>query len=75
MVMIQAFNGAGDTKTPTFVNLFAFWMVEIPVAFYLSQYTALAERGVYFSVIIAESIMTMLSMVLFLRGKWKETKV
>ena len=52
MVLVQSFNGAGDTRTPTLVNLIAFWIVEIPLAYFLSNHTVLKEQGVYYSIII-----------------------
>lgn len=71
MVMVQSLNGAGDTVSPTWINLFAFWMIEIPVAYLLAIQWGVGEYGVYYSIIIAETIMSLTAMWVFSRGKWK----
>jgi Na+-driven multidrug efflux pump len=73
MTMEQAFNGAGDTWTPTKVNLLCYWMVQIPLAFWLS--TELGASGVYLAICAAESLLAVVAVMLFRRGKWKEAKV
>lgn len=75
LVMPQAFNGAGDTMTPTYINIFCFWMLEIPLAYFLSMYFGWNQRGVYWSIIIAESTMALISIWLFRKGKWKTVQV
>jgi len=75
MVMIQAFNGAGDTRTPTKINIICFWIIEIPLAYFLAQSYGMNESGVYTAIIIAESIMTLIAMWLFKKGKWKTEQV
>ncbi len=75
MVMLQAFNGAGDTVTPTIVNFFAFWMLEIPLAYFLAIHTNMHAQGVYWSVVVAEASMAAVSIVLFKRGYWKRQKI
>jgi putative MATE family efflux protein len=75
MVMIQAFNGAGDTRTPTKINIICFWIIEIPLAYFLAQSYGMNESGVYIAIIIAESIMTLIAMWLFKKGKWKTEQV
>lgn len=75
MVMMQAFNGAGDTITPTIVNFFGFWLFEIPLAYWLAIPLRLHSNGVYFAIAIAEGCMAAASAVLFRRGKWKTQKI
>ncbi len=75
MVMMQAFNGAGDTITPTIVNFFAFWMLELPAAYLLAMHTRLQARGAYWAVVVAEASMAAVSIVLFKQGKWKRQKI
>ncbi len=75
MVMIQAFNGAGDTSTPTWMNFLCFWILEIPLAWILAIVADFGESGVYLSIIIAESSLAILAMIMFKKGKWKSRKV
>jgi len=75
MVIIQSFNGSGDTTTPTWMNMVAFWLIEIPLAWVLSMKVGLEQQGVYFSIIIAESILTIIAILLFRRGNWKKQKI
>ena len=75
MIMEQAFNGAGDTATPTWINLFCYWMFQIPLAWCLAQIAGLGPRGVYLAICIAESVLAVVSVLLFRRGKWKEVRV
>ncbi len=71
MVMMQAFNGAGDTVTPTIVNFFGFWILEIPLAWWLSLHQGLHSTGVFLSIVIAQAAVAATGMLLFRRGKWK----
>ncbi|MFC2104006.1 MATE family efflux transporter [Bacteroidota bacterium] len=75
MVMVQAFNGAGDTRTPTIINIICFWALEIPLAIILAKAYGMNEAGVYTAIIIAESTMTLIAMWLFKKGKWKLKQV
>ena len=75
MVMIQAFNGAGDTRTPTIINIICFWIIEIPLAYFLARINGMNEYGVYTAIIIAESIMTLIAIWLFKKGNWKSKKI
>ena len=71
MVLAAAFNGAGDTTTPTILNVAVFWLFEIPLAFVLSKTLGYGPRGVYVAVAVAFSMLAVVSAVLFRRGKWK----
>ncbi|MEP7326365.1 MAG: MATE family efflux transporter [Gemmatimonadota bacterium] len=73
MVLHQSFNGAGDTWTPTLLNILCFWVLEIPAAWFLSR--PLGSFGVYLAFPLAEGVLTVLSLVMFKRGKWKLRKV
>jgi putative MATE family efflux protein len=75
MIMEQAFNGAGDTTTPTWINLFCYWLFQLPGAWYLSSHAGLGPRGVYLAICGAESLLAVVAIILFRRGKWKEAVV
>ena len=75
MVMTQAFDGAGDTRTPTRINIFAFWMIEIPLAYVLAMQIGWQEEGAFYAIIIAEAAMTLLAVYLFKKGRWKKEAV
>jgi putative MATE family efflux protein len=75
MVLVQAFNGAGDTRTPTVINFACYWMFQIPLAYFLAQSWNLGPRGAFWAVPIAESALAVLAFVVFQRGRWKEVKV
>lgn len=75
MVLESAFNGAGDTWTPTFLNLFVFWIVEIPLAYLLAYTFNLGPNGVFWAITISFSLLAIISAVLFKRGKWKLQQV
>jgi len=75
MIITQAFNGAGDTKTPTYINLFVFWMIQIPLAYILAKFLKLGPTGVYMAIGIAESILAVVSIIIFKKGKWKLVKL
>jgi putative MATE family efflux protein len=75
MVMTQSFNGAGDTFTPTIINLICFWLLQIPLAYTMSLWLGMGAKGVFLSITIAESVLAVMAMIMFQRGKWKEVKV
>jgi putative MATE family efflux protein len=75
MVMMQAFNGAGDTLTPTIVNFFGFIVLEIPLACALAIPFGMRSNGVYWAITISESAIAVAMVILFRRGRWKEKKI
>ena len=75
MVMVQAFNGAGDTVTPTLINLFCYWLWQIPMAYGLSRTAGLGPKGIFIAIAISESTLAVVSMLVFRRGKWKKQKI
>jgi putative MATE family efflux protein len=75
MVITQSFNGAGDTRTPTYLNLLGFWCFQIPLAYLLAIQINLGPNGVYAAIAIAESAIAVAGIILFRRGKWKLVKV
>jgi putative MATE family efflux protein len=75
MVMMNAFNGAGDSRTPTWVNLFWFWIFQIPVAYLLAIVWDWGPKGVFIAIVVTETCITITSMILFKRGKWKLVKI
>src|SRR6202161_130530 len=75
IVILQAFNGAGDTITPTIVNFFGFWLFEIPLAYWLALPLHMRSNGVFASIAIAESAMAIASAILFKQGRWKKQRI
>ena len=75
MVVIQSFNGAGDTYTPTIINLVCFWLLQIPLAYTLALWVGMGAKGVFLAITIAESVLAIVAIQLFRRGKWKQRKV
>lgn len=75
MIISQAINGAGDTRTPTILNFICFWLIETPLAWLLALYLGWGQAGVYYSVVIAESVLAVAAIWVFRKGKWKTVKV
>ena len=75
MVLTQAFNGAGDTNTPTKINFLIFWVLQLPFAYIMAITFKFGAVGVFLAISIAEVLLTIVSYILFKKGKWKEIKV
>jgi putative MATE family efflux protein len=75
MVVINAFNGSGDTKTPTYINLICFWLFQLPLAYLLALGLDFGPLGIFLAITFAEVLIAILGIVLFRRGKWKLVKV
>lgn len=75
MVISQSFNGAGDTKTPTIINFFCFWMFEVPLAWLLSRTLELGPLGIFLAIALASSLFAIVSIVIFRRGNWKTVSI
>lgn len=75
MVMANAFNGAGDTKTPTWINFVGFWLFQIPLAFLLSKTLNMGATGVFIAIPVSETAIALAAWYYFKKGKWKEVKI
>lgn len=75
MVMTQALNGAGDTRTPTIINFVGFWLFQIPLAYFLATVVGLKSTGAFVAIPVAETLIALLAWYYFKKGKWKEVKV
>jgi putative MATE family efflux protein len=75
MVLMNAFNGAGDTRTPTIISLFCFWAFQIPIAYLMAEKMGFGPKGVFLAIIMAETSITIVAYFIFRKGKWKEVKV
>jgi putative MATE family efflux protein len=75
MVMIQALNGAGDTKTPTWINIVCFWMIQIPLAWVLAIYFDMGPTGAFIAIPTAETVLALAAWYYFKKGKWKTVQV
>jgi Na+-driven multidrug efflux pump len=72
MIVTQALNGAGDTMTPTAINFVSFWILQIPLAYWLATSLSLGPDGVFWAIFVSESLVTVLGVIIFKRGKWKQ---
>ena len=75
MVASQAFNGAGDTVTPTKINFVFFWLIEIPLSYFMATTLSMGYRGVFWAIFIAETAVGLFTLWLFTKGKWKNVQV
>ncbi len=75
LVLIQAFNGAGDTYTPTWINGICFWLYQIPVAYLLAKSFLQGPEGIFLAILTAESLMALVALLVFMKGSWKKTSV
>jgi len=75
MVLINTFNGAGDTWTPTGINFFGFWLFQIPLAYVLAKHFNMGPTGVFIAIPVAETAITLAGIVLYKRGRWKRIQV
>jgi putative MATE family efflux protein len=75
MVLINTFNGAGDTWTPTWINFCGFWLIQIPFAYLLAKYWNMGPTGVFIAVPVAETMITIASFMVFKKGRWKRKTV
>ena len=75
MVVIQSFNGAGDTKTPTYINFICFWLFQLPIAYLFAIWLDFGPIGVFISITLAEVLIAVIGILLFKKGKWKTVEV
>ncbi len=75
MVMMNAFNGAGDTRTPTLVYFVWFWLIQIPLAYLLAIYWDFGPKGIFIAIVTAEACITITTMLLFRKGRWKKIQI
>jgi putative MATE family efflux protein len=75
MVVVQAFNGAGDTTTPTWINFFCYWLFQIPLAWTLARTLDLGPNGVFLAITVSESVLALVGIFFFRRGGWRTRTV
>jgi Na+-driven multidrug efflux pump len=74
MIIIQALNGAGDTTTPSVMNFICFWLLQIPLAYWLATEAGLGPDGVFLAIVIAETLLTALGVLVFRKGRWRSSQ-
>jgi len=75
MVVVQGLNGAGDTYTPTILNVLGFWVFQIPFAYFVTMKLDWGPKGVFIAIVLAETLMAIAAIIIFRRGKWKSVKI
>lgn len=75
LVIVQAFNGAGDTKTPTWINIVSYWVLQLPLAYVLAHPLGMGTTGVFVSIAFAQAILALISIVVFRKGHWKKIAI
>jgi Na+-driven multidrug efflux pump len=75
MVAVQAFNGAGDTATPTKINIVFFWLIQIPLSYFMAKTLGMEQTGVFWAIFISETSVGLFTLWLFKRGRWKTVSV
>jgi putative MATE family efflux protein len=75
MVVVQSFNGAGDTRTPTILNLFTYWFFQVPLAYVMAVKLDFGASGAFWAIAIAESVLAVVAIIIFRRGTWKHVKI
>jgi Na+-driven multidrug efflux pump len=74
-VVIQSFNGSGDTKTPTYINFVCFWLFQLPLAYMTAIYFDFGPIGIFLAITVAEILIAIIGIWLFKKGKWKTVQV
>jgi Na+-driven multidrug efflux pump len=75
MTMMNAFNGAGDSKIPTIINFFCFWIFQIPIAWLVAVKLNWGATGVFAAIVVTETLVTITSVIIFKKGWWKQVKI
>jgi putative MATE family efflux protein len=75
MVIIQSFNGAGDSRTPTIINVFIYWLFQVPLAYFMAMTLGFGASGAFWAIAIAESVLAVVAILIFRRGTWKKVKI
>ncbi len=75
MIMVQALNGAGETAMPSVLNFLCFWLLQIPLAYWLARTAGLGPNGVFIAIVVSESLLSLLSVLVFRRGRWQHRRV